>query len=131
MSPTLRLQLGSVAVRLLKPNCPSKVRQPGVQEICQIAAGRPWLEASTVSMTCSDSLLGHPDRLSEWTLTTIHLVLVSNHNEDSRCRISYWPVRPQQPITVGGFYKRGCQEKTLLPAPEQRYFSDIQPLGSR
>ena len=27
-----------------------------------------------------------------------------------------------------GFYKKGCQEKTLLPAREQRYFSDIQPL---
>ena len=30
----------------------------------------------------------------------------------------------------GGFYKRGCQEKTLLPAPEPSYFSCIQPLSS-
>ena len=28
-----------------------------------------------------------------------------------------------------GFYKRGCQEKTLLPSLEPRYFSDIQPLS--
>jgi len=27
-----------------------------------------------------------------------------------------------------GFYKRGCQEKTLLPYSQEGFFSDIQPL---
>ena len=30
---------------------------------------------------------------------------------------------------TGGFYKRGCQEKTLLPLLENRSLSDIQPLS--
>src|SRR5271165_5994927 len=30
--------------------------------------------------------------------------------------------------SIAGFYKRGCQEKTFLPAREQRYCSGIQPL---
>src|ERR1035438_5688201 len=30
----------------------------------------------------------------------------------------------------GGFYKRGCQEKTLFPLLENRWFFGIQPFSS-
>ena len=42
------------------------------------------------------------------------------HTDHPQPRATEW-------ASFAGFYKRGCQEKTLLPAPAQRYFSGIQP----